>query len=79
MSAGIKRGGVRADSTLNDQSAERSMDGERQGKEMIWDTERQRENMKIYDGTHKCIDNTPECATVDANWIEDDLMESMMK
>lgn len=56
MSAGIKRGGVRADSTLNGQSIERYMDGERQGKEMRWDTERQRENMKIYDGTHKYID-----------------------
>lgn len=56
MSAGIKRGGVRADSTLNGQSIERYMDGEKQGKEMRWDTERQRDNMKIYDGTHKCID-----------------------
>lgn len=56
MSAGIKRGGVRADSTLNGQSIERYMDGERQGKEMRWDTERQREKMKIYDGTHKHID-----------------------
>lgn len=78
MSAGIKRGGVRADSTLNGQSIERYMDGERQGKEMRWDTERQRENMKIYDGTHKCMDLQTIQLSVPghANSIEDELMES---
>lgn len=38
------------------------MDGAGQGKEMRWDTERQRKNMKIYDGrcTHTVhIENTP--------------------
>lgn len=52
VSAGMKRGGVRADGALNGQSIERYMDGARQGKEMRWDTERQRVNMKIYDGIH---------------------------
>lgn len=53
------------------------MDGERQGKEMRWDTERQRKNMKIYDGIHKYIDlQTIQLSVpVDANSIEDDYGE----
>lgn len=53
------------------------MDGVRQGKEMRWDTERQREKMKIYGSmcTHTHRPYALPCYSI-ANWSRLDLLEN---